>query len=166
MTFDEQLAAWMHGTVVVMGIGNRVRGDDAAGSVVASQIAGSPGVTVIDAEDVPESFIQRIVSQRPDTVVLIDCVNMQSEPGSIALLESDHVAHYGPSTHRMPLGVLMRILERETHARVFTVGIQPARSELLETMSEPVAQTVAQLADMLNRALVAPAPAGSAGAGP
>jgi len=56
MDLQEQLASQIQGNVVIMGIGNPCRGDDAAGSLVARQIRDAPGVRVIDAQDVPEDY--------------------------------------------------------------------------------------------------------------
>ena len=100
----------MQGNVVVMGIGNLCRGDDAAGSRVAQQIRAAPGVCVIDAQDVPENYLSQVVNQRPDTIVLIDAVDLDSAPGSVALLDKDQVAGYWPSTHRVPLSLLLDYL--------------------------------------------------------
>src|SRR5208283_1501112 len=58
MDLHEQLATGIQGNVVVMGIGNPCRGDDAAGSLVAQKLSvlwpghpghDVPGVRVIDA---------------------------------------------------------------------------------------------------------------------
>jgi len=148
-----ELAAWMKGAVVVMGIGNRERADDAAGSLVARQIAPAPGVCVIDAQDVPEDYVAQVVSRQPDTIVLIDSMDLGSAPGSIAFLDRDQIAAYWPSTHRVPLSLLMSVLERETHAHIFAIAIQPAHMELLSPMSDAVAASVRQVAEMLNRCL-------------
>ena len=153
MDFEEQLATGIEGVVVVMGIGNPLRGDDAAGSLAARRIESLPGVCVIDAQDVPEEFLVRVVDQQPDTVVLIDSVDMDSAPGSVAFLDRDQVARYWPSTHRMPLGLLMEVLEQETYALVIGIGIQPAHTELLKPLSSAVAASVARVAEMLNGAL-------------
>ena len=161
MTFEEQLAAGLEGEVVVVGIGNPMRGDDAAGSLVARQIACPSGPRVIDAEDVPESYVPQIVDQRPDTVVLIDSVDLGAAPGSVAFLDADQLAKYWPSTHRMPIGLLMKILEREAHARVIGIGIQPAHTEFSKPLSEPVRASVQHLAAILSDSLARSAPAGS-----
>ena len=92
MNLREQLANAIQGNVVVMGIGNPCRGDDAAGSRVAQQICSAPGVCVIDAQDVPENYLCQVAGQRPDTVVLIDCVDLESAPGSVAFLDEDQMA--------------------------------------------------------------------------
>jgi hydrogenase 3 maturation protease len=153
MDFEDKLANGLGGVVVVMGIGNPLRGDDAAGSLVARRIEARPNVCVIDAQDVPEEFVVRVVDQRPDTIVLIDSMDLGSAPGSVAFLGADQLAEYWPSTHRVPLGSLMRIIERETGARVVGIGIQPAHTEFLEPLSDAVAASVAEVADALNAAL-------------
>jgi hydrogenase 3 maturation protease len=153
MDLEAQLAAWMQGEVVVVGIGNPLRGDDAAGSMVASRIEALPSVSVIDAEDVPENYVAAVVNRRPDTIVLIDSVDSDSAPGSVVLLSRDQLAGYCPSTHRVPVSLLMRLFERETHARVVLIGIQPAHTRFLEPMSEAAETAAGQIAGALNRAL-------------
>ena len=143
----------MQGNLVVMGIGNPCRGDDAAGSCVAQQICGAPSVRVIDAQDVPENHLCQVVDQRPDTIVLIDCVEMQSAPGSVALLNEDQTAAYWPSTHRVPLGLLVDYLERTTHARIFLIAIQPRQTGFLQSMSAEVLSSVEAIASLLNDVL-------------
>ena len=156
MDLQEQLASQIQGNVVIMGIGNPCRGDDAAGSLVARQIRDAPGVRVIDAQDVPEDYLCLVVNHRPDTVVLIDSVDLDSAPGSIALLDKDQVAGYWPSTHRVPMCLLMNYLERETNGRIFLIAIQPRQTVFLKPMSAEVSSSVARIADELNSVLAMP----------
>jgi hydrogenase 3 maturation protease len=175
MDLKAQLATEIQGHIVVMGIGNPCRGDDAAGSMVAQKLSvlwhghpghdsaragrpwhGSlpghdvPGVRVIDAQEVPENYMQQVVDERPDTVVLIDSVDLESSPGSVALLDKDQMAGYMPSTHRMPLTLLMDYLERETHARIFLIAIQPRHTAFMQPMSGEVHASVVSIAGVLN----------------
>jgi hydrogenase 3 maturation protease len=156
MNLQEQLAAWIQGNVVIMGIGNPCRGDDAAGSLVARRISDASDVRVIDAQDVPEDYLGLVVNQQPDTVVLIDSVELDSAPGSVALLDKDQMAGYWPSTHRVPICLLMNYLERETNARTFLIAIQPRQTVFLEPMSEEVYTSVARIAEVLNSVLKMP----------
>ena len=139
-----------------MGIGNPCRGDDAAGSLVARRISDAPGVRVIDAQDVPEDYLCLVANQQPNTVVLIDSVDLDSAPGLIALLDKDQMGGYWPSTHRVPICLLMNYLEQETNARVFLIGIQPRQTGFLAPLSEEVASSVARLTDVLNGVLEVP----------
>jgi len=153
MDLQEQLATRIQGNVVIMGIGNPCRGDDAAGSLVARQIRDAPGARVIDAQDVPEHYLCLVVHPQPDIVVLIDSVELDSAPGSVALLEKDQLAGYWPSTHRVPISLLMHCLERETNARIFLIAIQPRQTVFLGPISEEVHASVALIAKVLNRVL-------------
>jgi hydrogenase 3 maturation protease len=153
MNLQEQLAARIQGKVAIMGIGNPCRGDDGAGSFAARKISQAADVLVIDAQDVPEDHLCLVMNQQPDTVLLIDAVDMDSPPGSVALLEKDQVAGYWPSTHRMPLSLLMDCLARETCASVFMIAIQPRRTAFLQPMSEEVSSAVAGVSDLLNNVL-------------
>jgi hydrogenase 3 maturation protease len=156
MDLHEQLAAVMQGNVVVVGIGNPCRGDDAAGSLVARQIRDAPGVRVIDAQDVPEDYVTQAVSQRPDTVVLVDSVDLKSAPGSVALLDKDQIAGYWPSTHRVPVSLLIDYLERETRARVYLIAIQPRHTAFMQPLSGEVRASVAGVVDVLKSLLERP----------
>jgi len=149
LNLREELAHSMQGTVVLMGIGNPCRGDDAAGSLVARKLSDASCVHVIDAQDVPENCLWQVVEQQPDTVVLIDSVDLQSPPGAVALLDKEQTAGYWPSTHRVPISLLMDYLERETHARVLLIGIQPYHTDSSGMMSAAVSSSVQALADVL-----------------
>jgi hydrogenase 3 maturation protease len=153
MNFEEQLAAGLEGVVVVLGTGNPMRGDDAAGSLVAREIVCPPGAHAIDAEEVPEDYVSQVINLQPDTIVVIDSVDLGAAPGSVAFLDVDQLAQYWPSTHRMPIGLLMRFLEREAHARVIGIGIQPEHTGFSQPLSEPVRASVQQVAAILNDAL-------------
>ncbi len=153
MDLREQLSDAMRGNVVVMGIGNPCRADDAAGSCVAQRIGSSPGVCVIDAQEVPENYLCQAANQRPDTILLIDCVDLQSAPGAVALFDADQVADYWPSTHRVTLTLLVDYLKRTAQARIFLIAIQPRQTGFLQPMSAEVLSSVEGIASVLNDVL-------------
>ena len=85
-------------SVVVMGIGNPERSDDGAGLLVAGLVADAaprdalPGgrrVTVLMAEEVPESWVGPAAAARPDTVLMVDAADLGAAPGSVALREPE-----------------------------------------------------------------------------
>lgn len=146
---QKQLATAMQGTVVVMGIGNPCRGDDAAGSLIAREISDVSALQVVDVQDVPESYLYKVAAQKPETVLLIDSADLHAAPGSVALLEKNQTNAFWPSTHRFPVSLLMDYLEHETHARVLLLAIQPKSTEFGEEVSEEVSTTVGAIAEML-----------------
>lgn len=156
MSLSEQLRSRIGDTVVVVGIGNPLRGDDAAGSRVAQRLAlASARASIVDAQEVPESYLGRIVAARPDTIVLVDAVDIGGRPGDAAIIESDQIERYDPTTHRVPLGLLMKYLRCETGADTFLIGIQPYQVAFGLPMSREVEKSAVLLAVLLERTLAA-----------
>ena len=158
MSLKEKLAARLHGSVIMMGIGNPDRGDDAAGSLTVRRMRGKPGLCAIDAQEIPENYLGQVVAERPDTIALIDAVDLGTAPGSMAIIEKHQLAEYWPSTHRVPLCLVMNYLERETRADVFLLAIQPRRIEFGMPVSDEVEAAVSRLVSILNELLVLPRP--------
>jgi len=161
-------ALWtsLRGRVVVMGIGNPLRGDDAVGSVVArglreqrqamSSSPGSAAVTILDAEEIPESWLGPAVAARPDVVLLVDAVELGAPPGAAALLGAAELGRHALATHRTPLGPVADFLARETGAEVLLLGIQPGSlgwgAELSPDLQAAAADLVTLLTEVLDAA--------------
>jgi len=156
MSLREELARRLSGRVVVVGVGNPLRGDDAAGCLVARRLQGTPGVRVVEAEEVPESFVGDIAAAMPDVVALVDAVDLGAEPGAVAMLEREQVATYAPTTHRMPLSLVMEVVQRRTGADVFLIAVQPLTLAFGARVSPEVSATVEVLAAVLSELLRAP----------
>jgi hydrogenase 3 maturation protease len=149
-------------SVVVMGVGNPDRGDDGAGLRVAELLeealpCGAPPdgrrLTVLLAEEVPESFLGPAAAARPDTVLLVDAVDVGAAPGSVALLEPEALEGGATFTHRTPLTLVSEFLRRETGADVFLLAIQPRSLEWGDPMSSEVEEAARHLSRILAAAL-------------
>jgi hydrogenase 3 maturation protease len=156
MSLREELARRLSGRVVVVGVGNPLRGDDAAGCLAARRLQGTPGVRVVEAEEVPESFVGDIAAAMPDVVALVDAVDLGAEPGAVAVLEREQVATYAPTTHRMPLSLVMEVVQRRTGTDVFLIAVQPLTLAFGARVSPEVSATVEVLAAVLSELLRAP----------
>jgi hydrogenase 3 maturation protease len=152
----------LRGRLAVVGIGNPDRGDDGVGSAVVRRLlalpdaAAQPGLTLIDAEEVPESWAGRIAAASPDVVLLIDAVELGAEPGSVAILEPAELTGRAICTHRTPLGPFCAFIAHETGADILLLGIQPGAERWGPALSPAVgdsADAVARLlADLLGLA--------------
>jgi hydrogenase 3 maturation protease len=158
MNLTERLAARLGRETVVVGIGNPHRGDDAAGCLVARHLqesawsAALPSLRVVDAEEVPESFLGLIVRPPPDTVILVDAVDLGEPPGTAALLEVEELEDREGSTHRPPLSLVAHYIRAETGADVFMLGIQPGKREVGAPPSVEIQKAAASLALVLEAA--------------
>jgi hydrogenase 3 maturation protease len=120
--------------VVVLGVGNTMKGDDAAGLIAADLLekglarrkADPSRVRVIRAYDVPENFTGQIRSFGPDLVVLVDAALAKRRAGSVFPVDVSKIAFEDLSTHKIPLSAFVRFLDEDIGAKTLILGIQPA----------------------------------------
>jgi len=150
--------------VSVVGIGHVLRGDDAAGVVLArllNQRHGDAGLLVIEAGPAPENCLGLLFHFRPDLVLFVDAAEMGAVPGGVRLLDwdlikADNGVQLNVSTHTIPLPVIAGILTRELGCPVWLLGIQPKRMTIGESLSAPVAQAIDLTARVLAELLFVP----------
>jgi hydrogenase maturation protease len=100
----------MRGRVVVIGVGDSGRGDDAVGPLVAEMLAASGVGGVIDAGRSPEIETWRVRELAPETVLFVDAADLGAAPGDAAILEPADLRSTGFDTHRAPLKLTMDYL--------------------------------------------------------
>ena len=144
-----KLLLFLKGKVVYMGIGNILRGDDGIGPELVARLAGR-GHCTVDAGTVPENYIRPVARLDPDTVVIVDAVSLEREPGAVELLErSEIMGNTGFTTHTLSPVLVMERLEEETGARVVMLAIQPGTLEFGAPLSTEVARLLEVLPDLL-----------------
>lgn len=144
-----ELSRRLKGNVLLIGIGNTLRGDDGAGPALIESLEGKVNAVLLNAGEVPESYIGRILDAQPETIAVIDAADFGAAPGDLAVLEAEDIAGRSISTHRMTLGLFFRFIKRYSRAEVFALGIQPAHIGFGEPMSPEVAASVNALAEIL-----------------
>jgi hydrogenase 3 maturation protease len=143
--------------VLVLGIGNRMRGDDAVGSVVAERLVKEGRVPALDCGEMPDNYVGKVWELGPEELIFVDASNFGGAPGEIRVFEEADLMKLecAPlSTHQVPLPMLVGLIRmKEGVARkVRLVGIQPARIEYFqERMSPEVQQAVPKLVALLEK---------------
>jgi len=145
----QRLQACLQGTAVLMGIGNRWRGDDAAGPEVIARLAGRTEARCIDAGDAPERHLGEAAEGTPDSILLMDAVDFGGLPGAVAVFGLEDLPARLGTTHDVPLSVLMRYLRAMTGAEVLLLGIQPETTCFGTRMSAAVDDAVRVVTEML-----------------
>lgn len=127
--------------IAVLGIGSELRGDDQAGLLVARLLLDSGNMNlsrhrlkVFCGATVPENLSGEIKRYHPSHLILIDAVDLGSNPGTVNLIRSDAISGPSFSTHAQPLSVFIDYLRQTTQCEIVVVGIQP---KTLEFGSEP-----------------------------
>jgi hydrogenase 3 maturation protease len=148
--------------IAILGVGNELNGDDAAGVRVvrelAARLAATPGVLLIDGGTAPENFTGPLRRFRPDLVLEIDAADFNAAPGTTRWIDWRRADGLSASTHTLPPSVLARYLVCELGCEVALVGIQPADLTFGERMSPEVEKAVTDLAGELCAWLSASAP--------
>ena len=150
----EELAARLQNiprdSIVFVGVGNRLRGDDATGPEVIDLIKDRVAHAV-DADSAPENVTGAIKRLKPAAIVFVDALDFGGRPGGVRLIEAREIQEYGASTHNLSLDVAMEYLAGETGADVFLVGVQPERIAEGEEISPSLVEPLSYLADILSQ---------------
>jgi len=155
-----------HKKMIVLCIGNDMRGDDAAGPIVAEKlnqkILSCPekysDIKVVNAGTVPENYTGLIRSESPSHIIFVDAVEMGQNPGSLRLVYEDEIANYSISTHAMPLSFMIKYLKSFSDAEVILIGIQPKSLEMFEKVSEELKEGIELLIMDLQKTLMSKDP--------
>ena len=148
----ESICNKLKGKVLILGVGNPLRGDDGAGPYLIKQLKGRVDATLLNGEEEPENFLDQIAGMKPDSILIVDAVDLGANPGSVALLEEDQMERRSLFTHHASLKLFIECVKGETGANVLVLGIQPKSIEIGQEMSNEVKESLGHLRDILTRA--------------
>jgi len=148
----ESICTKLKGKVLILGVGNPLRGDDGAGPYLIKQLKGRIGATLLNGEEEPENLLDQISGMKPDSILIVDSVNLRANPGSVALLEENQIGRKSPFTHHASLKLFIECVKGETGAKVLVLGIQPKSIEIGQAISSEVKESIGHLRDILIRA--------------
>jgi hydrogenase 3 maturation protease len=134
--------------ILLLGVGNRLRGDDAVGSLLVEYLQGKVDIPLIDAGDVPENYIGPIEDSGAEVVLIVDATDMGANAGDIAIFDIEQVQEKFVSTHTANLGLMFKVIPPEKRPQVIVLGIQPGNMELGQGLSEPVQATLERLEEV------------------
>jgi hydrogenase 3 maturation protease len=160
-----QLGTQMSNTIV-LGIGNPLGGDDAAGPCLVdmlnqrqhkSKTLRTAEITAVDAGTAPESYTSVIRQHRPQLLILVDAADMGLPPGALRTIPPDKISVLSFSTHHMPLSMFISYIE-EFCGKVLLIGVQPQQTDLGKQLSETARKSMTELAEAILEGRVAEIP--------
>jgi hydrogenase 3 maturation protease len=149
--------------LAVVGIGNELCADDAAGVLVVREVdrrinriaasrrrAAHPAkgglnptcLYAIDGGSAPENVTGSLRRYEPDIVLLIDAADMGETPGSVRWVSLEEIDGISASTHSLPLSLFAAYLASELDCEAAILGIQPSSVEMGQPVSAPVLAAV------------------------
>lgn len=139
---DEELQA-RAGRTVVVGVGNRLMGDEGIGVRVVEELRRRPlsgAVDVVDAGTIGLDLL--FVLEGYGRAVIVDAAEMGLPAGEVRVLGPADLAEAGPVTdaHGMGVAQVLELAEATglCPANVVLVGVQPERIVPALDLSEPV----------------------------
>jgi len=136
--FDELQERLAGKKVLLLGVGNRLRGDDGVGSYLVKRLQKRISIPLIDAGDVPENYIGPIEASGANFVVVVDAADFGAGPGEIALIEMAQLRDFGVSTHTANLSLLFKVIPKDKRPDALLVAIQPGSTETGHGLSDAV----------------------------
>lgn len=142
--------------ILILGIGNRMRGDDAIGCLVADALQDFTGLTVIDCGSAPENFIDKVVNYEPKRIIMVDACNFGAEPGKFQLFSERQIEKIYQnliSTHTLPLTLFVAMIKKQLDCEVQLLGIQPGNLEFGEGLSPKLEKAKKQIINYLKESI-------------
>jgi len=152
--------------IIVLGIGNRLGGDDAAGPCLVDRLnerqheattLHSADITAIDGGTAPESYTSVIRRHQPDLLILVDAADMGLPPGALRTVPPEKISVLSFSTHSVPLSMFIPYV-KELSGKVLLIGVQPECIETGRRISRAVRTSVKKLAEAILEERVAEIP--------
>lgn len=158
MLWEIELKQWLQkcNKLVVLGIGNSLRGDDALGLEILKLLRGKVprSVKLIESGTMPENFTDEVKLLKPSHVLLIDATSSNAEPGVVRLVRPEDIDGLVVSAHALPLSMFAEVVQKSVEAKVLLLGVQPKIVEFAEGLTPEVEKAVEKVAEKLARLLV------------
>jgi len=144
--------------LALIGAGQELRGDDAAGIEVLRQIKAKIStcehILTLEAGPAPENLTGPLVRFRPHLALIFDAAALDGPPGACCLLDAHDLDHSSLGTHALSLSLFARYLTQQTGCDLALVGIQPAQMDLCMPLSPPVSTAVRELSALVSELLL------------
>ncbi len=138
--------------VVVCGIGNSTRGDDACGPYVVEMLKEKGlgnRLHLIDCGLAPENFTGKIKALNPGKIIIADAVDFGEDAGYFEKIDIEKIKGQLMSTHKLPVSLFIEFLQKETGCAVEFIGIQPKGLGFCEDMSEECVKGCDKVVEMI-----------------
>jgi len=153
----KQFYAWLRGCrrLVVLGIGNPLRGDDAIGLGIIRNLQDKvpENVLLIECGMVPENYFSKIEEFKPTHVLMVDAADLGMKPGASRLISTEEIAGTALSTHTLPLSFFAELIKQNIGAEVMLLGVQPESIEFREGLSPKLQEASRKIADIIMNVL-------------
>lgn len=149
VTFKTALKNWSLKAkrIALLGVGSELRGDDAAGLLVAQELARLKLKKRIDFKvfiggTAPENLTGEIKRFKPTHLIIVDSADMGKKAGAVQWIDPDKVGGLSFCTHSLPVKIMADYLTQSIGCKIKIIGIQPKVLEFGSRFSKTIEKTV------------------------
>jgi hydrogenase 3 maturation protease len=146
--------------VAILGVGSDLRGDDAAGILVADLFSKrspktrlGPRCKVFIGATAPENLTGQIKKFKPTHLVIIDSAELGSVAGKVRLIGTEELVGASFYTHKLPLKIMIEYLAKSLNCETIVIGIQPKSLSFCSSPTKPVVTAIKQVSGALKEIL-------------
>ena len=138
------------GDLMLIGIGNPLRGDDGVGVEIVRilmQSLRNEKVKVLIVEDRVDLIPRMLRDVNPRLILIFDAADFGGRPGEVRIMSPDEASGRTISTHDMPLNLMLRLADKD--APTYVLGIQVETLEFGRGISPAVKAAADEVASFL-----------------
>jgi hydrogenase 3 maturation protease len=137
--------------VVIIGMGNELRADDAVGLYVVRLLKPSSNtrLEVFEGHMTPEVYIGPACASHPSHVLIVDAAELGKKPGAWQILSADNIDQGLFTTHTIPAVEVAAEIKRRCNAYVVFLGIQPKSRDISLGLSRECQQAAEEIARVI-----------------
>ncbi len=143
--FVEVLSPYFPEKIVFVGLGNELRGDDAAGLLFLERLKVKPEFcksNFIKAGTNPENHLQKILDSGAEVVIFIDAARSGAKPGTIGWIDPGKIDSVNISTHAFSIKMVEEFLDKYHPFKFMYLGIEPLTTKLGENVSSEILESI------------------------
>jgi len=146
--------------VAILAIGSELRGDDAAGILVARHldktyrdIKKEVKLKVFYGDTAPENLTGEIKKFKPTHLVMVDSADFNEKPGAVKIIDADKIDGFSSCTHSLPVKILKTYLINCIGCEIIIIGIQPGSISFGSNVSKEVKESAEQVSNQIKEIL-------------
>lgn len=137
--------------VVLVGVGNPIRGDDGVGVKIIEMLEQKKlnNVLLLNTETVPEAYTGAVTDYQPTHVLILDAANFNGKPGEAQLIPVEKIGGTAVSTHSLPLTIFASYIQKTLNTKVTLLGVQPKIIDFGAEISPEVNSAAEEIVEIL-----------------
>ena len=112
--------------VLLLGVGNRLRGDEGLGCFLVNRLKGKVNIPLIDGGTLPEKNLGFLEASHADLVLVAVAADVpDTASGDITLIDLDQLPAMKVKTRSADLSLLFRFIPQKSRPEVLLIAVQP-----------------------------------------